>query len=153
LPIRAAGCFVFSSEKNHGAIAIGHPRHFHLLFIPVVPPLRSQSYPDQIRVKTEMFSVVFPYCASANFWAILYNICQPALESAVATTSGKKTDCEFLSSCDFFVTIMASVPQFSTKIQGKYCLSGFRDCARYACAKQHGKGNVPEDLFPNASYF
>jgi len=75
------------------------------------------------------------------------------LESTVATTSGKKTDCEFLSSCDFFVTIMASVPQFSTKIQGKYCLSGFRDCARYACAKQHGKGNVPEDLFPNASYF
>lgn len=71
----------------------------------------------------------------------------------MATSHEKKTDCEFLSSCDFFVTIMASVPQFSTKIQGKYCLACFRDCARYAYAKQHGKDSIPEDLFPNASYF
>ncbi|MHB1015194.1 MAG: hypothetical protein ACYC2W_07940 [Desulfurivibrionaceae bacterium] len=71
----------------------------------------------------------------------------------MAISHGKKTDCEFLSSCDFFVTIMASVPQFSTKIQGKYCLARFRDCARYAYAKQHGMCSIPEDLFPNASYF
>ncbi|MHB1185374.1 MAG: hypothetical protein ACYC4A_11835 [Desulfobulbia bacterium] len=64
-----------------------------------------------------------------------------------------KTDCEFSDSCDFFVTIMASVPQFSANIQGKYCHADFRDCARYAYAKQHGKGCVPEDLFPNASHF
>lgn len=61
--------------------------------------------------------------------------------------------CDFLTSCDFFVTIMASVPQFSTKIQEKYCLAGFRDCARYAYAKEHGPASIPEDLFPNASYF
>lgn len=48
---------------------------------------------------------------------------------------------------------MASVPQFSLKIQGKYCHADFRDCARYAYAKQHGIGSIPEDLFPNASHF
>lgn len=65
---------------------------------------------------------------------------------------GKKTGCEFLPTCDFFVTIMASVPHFSAKIQEKYCLAGFRACARYAYAKQHGTGGIPEDLFPNASF-
>jgi hypothetical protein len=71
----------------------------------------------------------------------------------VTHTHEKKTGCEFLNTCDFFVTIMASVPQFSAKIQEKYCLADFRDCARYAYAKQHGKGSIPEDLFPSASYF
>jgi hypothetical protein len=48
---------------------------------------------------------------------------------------------------------MASVPQLSANIRGKYCLADFRDCARYAYAKEHGKGCVPEDLFPSASHF
>jgi len=74
------------------------------------------------------------------------------LEIILAHTLGKDTGCEFLKTCDFFVTIMASVPQFSKKIQEKYCLADFHDCARYAYAKQHGNGNIPEDLFPNASY-
>lgn len=75
------------------------------------------------------------------------------LEITLAHTLGKNIGCEFFKTCDFFVTIMASVPQFSTKIQEKYCLADFRDCARYAYAKQHGNENIPEDLFPNASYF
>jgi len=75
------------------------------------------------------------------------------LEIILAHTHGKNIGCEFFTTCEFFVTIMASVPQFSAKIQEKYCLADFRDCARYAYAKQHGNGNIPEDLFPNASYF
>lgn len=71
----------------------------------------------------------------------------------MANTQGKQAGCEFLTACDFFTTIMASVPQFSLKIQGKYCHADFRDCARYAYAKQHGIGSIPEDLFPNASHF
>ncbi|MDG4476690.1 hypothetical protein [Thiovibrio frasassiensis] len=64
----------------------------------------------------------------------------------------QNTTCEFFVTCDFCVKIMASVPQFSSKIQNKYCLAGFADCARYAYAKQHGFGSIPEDLFPSAFY-
>lgn len=58
-----------------------------------------------------------------------------------------------MNTCGFFKEIMASVPQFSSKIQRKYCLGDFFACARYAYAKAHGNENIPEDLFPNASYF
>ena len=71
----------------------------------------------------------------------------------MADTHGKKTGCEFLNTCDFFITIMASVPQFSIKMQEKYCFTGFRGCARYVYAEQHGKGSIPEDLFPNSASF
>ncbi|HIJ89953.1 MAG: hypothetical protein OEV89_04230 [Desulfobulbaceae bacterium] len=71
----------------------------------------------------------------------------------MTTTHEKNTGCEFLNTCDFFVTTMASVPQFSTKIQGKYCHADFRQCARHAYAKKHGRRSIPEDLFPNAYYF
>jgi hypothetical protein len=72
------------------------------------------------------------------------------LEGTLTTTQRKNTACEFLTGCDFFVTIMASVPQFSEKMQEKYCLDDFRDCARYAYAKRYGHGSIPEDLFPSA---
>lgn len=68
-------------------------------------------------------------------------------------TPEKSADCEFLNVCDFFSEIMASVPQFSSKIQYKYCFGDFRACARYTYAKAHGNATIPEDLFPNASYF
>jgi len=71
----------------------------------------------------------------------------------LANTHEKEAGCEFLTTCDFFVTIMASVPQFATKMQEKYCLVGFQACARHAYAEQHGTGSIPEDLFPNASSF
>jgi len=71
----------------------------------------------------------------------------------LADTPEKNTNCEFLNTCDFFITIMASVPQFSAKMQEKYCLAGFHDCARYVYAEQHGTASIPEDLFPNASSF
>jgi len=71
----------------------------------------------------------------------------------LANTPEKNVDCEFLKTCDFFIKIMASVPQFSANIQEKYCQADFRNCARYAYAKQHGNGSIPEDLFPNASYY
>lgn len=71
----------------------------------------------------------------------------------MADSPEKNAGCEFLKVCDFFSEIMASVPQFSSKIQFKYCFGDFRVCARYAYAKAHGNATIPEDLFPNASHF
>lgn len=57
--------------------------------------------------------------------------------------------CELLRGCIFFNDQMADMPSTAEIIKFKYCQNDNSDCARYLVFQAKGKGNVPQNLFPN----
>lgn len=57
--------------------------------------------------------------------------------------------CEFLSGCPFFHEKMDNMPAAVREMKWRYCKTAKMQCARYMIAQVLGKGEVPEDLFPN----
>ncbi len=63
----------------------------------------------------------------------------------------KATECELLSTCNFFNDKMGHLPVTASIMKQEYCLGAFERCARYRVFEALGRGAVPEDLLPSAS--
>ena len=58
-------------------------------------------------------------------------------------------DCECLSGCPFFNDKMKDTEGLGAIYKKKYCLGDYSECARHKIFKKFGKGNVPDNLYPN----
>ncbi len=60
-------------------------------------------------------------------------------------------DCSLIDSCIFFKEKMQNMPSMTKMYKQRYCKGEMEQCARYQVYKEVGKGNVPDDLYPNDS--
>ena len=57
-------------------------------------------------------------------------------------------DCELISSCTFFNSVVKGFPLTSDYLKNKYCKGVYWECARYRVYRAFGKDKVPKGLFP-----
>ncbi|RPJ50323.1 MAG: hypothetical protein EHM23_35430 [Acidobacteria bacterium] len=59
------------------------------------------------------------------------------------------SECECVSTCDFFNEQMKGLEAIKEMMKRRYCLGDNSDCARHMVFQELGKGRVPPDLIPN----
>lgn len=58
-------------------------------------------------------------------------------------------NCELMAGCLFFNDKMKDTQGVGALFKQKYCLGDSSDCARFMVAKNVGRTEVPENLYPN----